>query len=98
MSKRSDGIYTFRCTEYQTNRRFFLEFTSEKGRGAALRGTREGVVLEPMDGKTKLDSVWDLKINGVYRLMGPLLSRSMKKQSETLVGNIKRMIESEAKT
>jgi carbon monoxide dehydrogenase subunit G len=98
MSKRSDGVYTFRCTEYELNRRFFLEFTSEKGRGAALRGTREGVVLEPMDGKTKLDSVWDLKLNGFYRLMGPMLSRSVKKQSEALVGNIKRMIESEAKT
>jgi carbon monoxide dehydrogenase subunit G len=98
ISKRSDGVYTFRCTEFEPNRRFFIEFTSEKGRGAALRGTREGAVLQAMDGKTKLDAVWDLRLHGFYRLLGPMISRSMKKQSEEMVGNIKRMMESEVKT
>jgi len=95
MSRRSDGTYTFRITEFELNRRFIIEFTSEKGRGAALRGTKEGAVLQPMDGKTKLDSVWDLKLNGFYRLMGPILSRSLRKNSETMASNIKHMMESE---
>jgi uncharacterized protein YndB with AHSA1/START domain len=99
MSKRSDGgTYTFRVLEFEPNRRFFIEFTSEKGRGAPLRGTKMGYVLEPMGGKTKLTPAWDVKLHGFYRLMGPMVSRSAKKTAETQVGNIKRMLESEAKS
>ena len=49
--------------------------------------------MEQTDGKTRLDSVWALKLKGFYRLVGPLVSRSARKKSEALVGNIKRMIE-----
>ncbi len=99
MSKRSNprGVFTFRIAEFEPNRRFIVEFTSDNGRAAAVRGSKEGLVLEPMDGKTKLDSVWDLKLNGFTRLVGPLLTRNMKKDAETLLGNIKRKMESEAK-
>ena len=92
MSRRSDGTYTFRVVEYEPNQRFFLEITSEKG-----KGSKEGLVLEPVGGKTKLGLVWDLKLGGFYSLMRPIVSRSLKKNSETLVSNIKRMMESEAK-
>jgi hypothetical protein len=73
-------------------------YLGERKGGCPLRGEKEGAVLQPIDGKTKLESVWDLKLNGFNRLMGPLLSRSVMKQSEELVGNIKRMIESEVKS
>lgn len=88
----------FRILEFEPNRRFYIEATSGEGRGAAVVGTKMGFVLEPMGGKTKLDAVWDVKVHGFYRLMGPLVSRSAKKEAETQVGNIKRMLESEAKS
>ena len=98
-SRRSDGgTYTFRVLEFEPNRRFYIEATSGEGRGAALRGTKMGYGLEPVGGKTKLDAVWDVKLHGFYRLMGPLVSRSAKKTAETQVSNIKRMLESDAKS
>jgi len=91
--RRKEGLITFLCTEYEPNRKLTLEFTN-----TPLHGSTESLSLEKQDGKARLTLTVEAKFNGFYRLVGPLLFRGGRKLSESQVGNIKRVMESEAKT
>jgi uncharacterized protein YndB with AHSA1/START domain len=76
-----------RVTEYEPGRKITLEATSPP----VIRGTRWSLGLENIEGKTKLNSVWEMKINGFYRLVGPSLVGRIRKSNEVMVSNVKRI-------
>jgi hypothetical protein len=80
--------------EYELGRRFIAEVTSPQ----MIKGTRESLTLENVEGKTKLNSAWELKFNGFYRLVGPLLFGGVRRANEVRINKVKRILESEAQT
>ena len=80
-----------RVSEYEPGRKITLENTSPR----LIRGSSESFGLENVEGKTKLNSAWELKINGFYRLVEPLLVGRLRKSNEVMVSNVKRVLESE---
>jgi ribosome-associated toxin RatA of RatAB toxin-antitoxin module len=83
----------FRVIEYETNRKVSLEFLS-----GPVRGTTQQFSVEAIEGKAKLTRSFDLKYSGFYKLLGPFLTGSVKRQTEADLDNTKRMLESEAKS
>ncbi len=63
-----------------------------------IRGTRESLSLENIEGKTKLNIMWELKFNGFYRLVGPLLVGRFRKSNEVMLSNVKHTLESEVRS
>ena len=92
-SKRSSypRIVSFRTIEYEPNRKFTDEFTS-----TLLSGSTESMSIENLDGKARLTLTVEPKLSGFYKIMGPFVARSFKRDSETILSNLKRMLESEA--
>jgi len=82
-----------RITECEPGRKITDETTSPP----VIRGTRWSLTLENVEGKTKLNSGWEMKINGFYRLVGPLLVGRLRKSNEVMVSNVKHILESEAR-
>lgn len=82
-----------RVVEYQSNRKFTLEFTSPR----MIEGTMDSAIFESVEGKTKLTRVFDLKFSGFYKLLGPLVTRGAEREVGATVSNVKRILESEAK-
>jgi len=68
-SSRLLSLGASRVTEYEPAQRITDETTSPP----VIRGTRWSLSLENIEGKTKLNSAWEVKINGFYRLVLPLL-------------------------
>jgi carbon monoxide dehydrogenase subunit G len=81
-------------TECEPGRKITLLTTSPQ----MIKGTRESISLENVEGKTKLNSVWELKFNSAYRLVGPLLVGRIRRSNDAMVGNVKRIMESDART
>jgi Polyketide cyclase / dehydrase and lipid transport len=88
---RGANLVVFHVTEYEPGRKVTAEVMSPN----MMKGSRNTTTLENAEGKTKLSVAWDMKLNGFYSLLGPLLARSTKKLCETQVGNMKRILESE---
>jgi uncharacterized protein YndB with AHSA1/START domain len=82
-----------RVTEYEPGRKITLYNTAPQ----MIRGSRESLGLENVEGKTKLNSACEWKFNGIYRLVGPSLVGRLRKSNEAMVSNVKRIMESEAK-
>ena len=78
--------------EYGPNRRVAFEYPS-----GPLKGTMERSSVENTEGKTRFTRTADLKFSGVYKLVGPLLTPRLKREYVASVGNLKRIVESEAK-
>jgi uncharacterized protein YndB with AHSA1/START domain len=92
--RRKDNTTTpQRCIEYEPNRKFSMEVTS-----GPVKGTIFIYSVETVEGKTRFTSTGDMKYNGLYKLLGPFLSSSMRKEDIAAVGNVKRILESEAKS
>jgi len=91
---RGAKLIDFRVAEYEPGRMLTAEVMSPH----AMRGTRITQSLESVEGKTKVNIAWDMKLHGFYSLFGPLLAREANKGCETQVGNLKRVIESQAKS
>jgi uncharacterized membrane protein len=91
---RGANLIVWRVTEYEPGRRITAEATAPQ----MMRGSRNTMTVENTEGKTKLNLAWDMKLNGIYSLLNPLLARSTKKMCETQLGNAKRILESEAKS
>ena len=87
-------LATSRVTEYEPGQKITLEVTSPQ----TIRGTIESLGLENIEGKTKLNSVWELKINGFYRLIGPFQVGNVRKFNEARISNVKHILESEARS
>ena len=80
----------FRVMEYEPGRKSTMEVTFPH----MMSGSRETFALENAEGRTKVNLTLDLKLNGLYPLVGPFIVRSMRKEGETEVGNLKRIVES----
>jgi carbon monoxide dehydrogenase subunit G len=79
-----------RITEFEPGRKLTAEVTSPR----MLMGSRESLSLETVEGKTKLTSVWELKFNGIYKLVGPFQVGGVRRFNEARVINLKRILES----
>jgi uncharacterized protein YndB with AHSA1/START domain len=88
-----DRVLNARAIEYEPNHKFTLEFTS-----GPVKGTRVSYSMEIVEGKTKLTRTFDLKFSGAYRLVGPFVARGARREGGAEVNNVKRILESEAKT
>jgi carbon monoxide dehydrogenase subunit G len=91
-NRKKEGKVSFRTMEYDPGRKLSLEVTSPR----MMEGSKEIVIIEDVGGKTKLTHVWDLRLGGYYRLMGPFVARSLRKVAGTQVSSIKRILETEA--
>jgi carbon monoxide dehydrogenase subunit G len=91
-NRKKEGKVSFRTVEYDPGRKITMEVTSPR----AMVGSRESVIIEDIRGKTKLIHAWDLRLGGFYRLIGPLVARSMRKLAGEQVSNVKRILESQA--
>jgi len=87
-------LVEFRITEYEPGRKATMDITFPQ----AARGSRETFALENAEGKTKLNLTFDMKLNGLYSLVGPFVVPSQRKIAKTEVGNLKRVMESGAKS
>ena len=83
-------LVEFRITEYEPGRKTTMEVTTPQ----MIRGSVETFALENAEGRTKVDMTLDLKLNGFSSLLGPFVARSMRKEGEREVGNLKRIMES----
>jgi len=93
-TRRKEGKVSFRAVEYDPGRKLTMEVTSPP----TMQGSKEIVIVEDIGGKTKLTHIWDLRIGGFYRLMGPFVARRLRKLAATQISNIKRILESEAQS
>jgi uncharacterized protein YndB with AHSA1/START domain len=83
--------YSQRVVEYEPNRKFSLEHTS-----GPAKGTIVTLSIENVEGQTRFTFVHDpLKFSGLYKLIGPFLTRMVKRTSEVSAGNLKRIMESQ---
>jgi carbon monoxide dehydrogenase subunit G len=87
---------TGHVTEYEPNRKFTTEATS-----GPIKGSKEVVNFESIDGKTRLTYTAYWKLSRFYKPMWPFVIRSTVKQGKaetaSKVDNIKRILESEAR-
>ena len=90
-NRKKEGKASFRTVEYDPIRKLSVEVTSPR----MMEGTKESLIIEDIGGKTKLTHVWDLRLGGFYRLMGPFVARSVGKVARTQVSNAKRILESQ---
>jgi carbon monoxide dehydrogenase subunit G len=91
-NRKKEGKVSFRTVEYDPGRKITMEVTSPP----MMKGSKESVIIEDIGGKTKLTHAWDLRLGGFYRLVGPLVARSMRKLAGDQVSNVKRILESQA--
>jgi uncharacterized membrane protein len=84
-----------RVIEDMPNHKFSLEIIS-----GPMKGTIGTWSIENIEGKTRLTETVNYKLNGFYKLVKPFIGRKAKveKESVTHVGNIKRILESEAQS
>jgi uncharacterized protein YndB with AHSA1/START domain len=82
-----------RITEYEPNRRISFEHIS-----GPLKGTTERDSLETTEGKTRFTRTGDVKFSGIYKLLGPFITPSMRRGVVASLSNAKRMLESEAQS
>ena len=91
--KMRNTTVSMRVTEYEPNRRLSFEHTSGPFKGSTLTYS-----LEIIEEKTRVTRTDDLKLSGFYKLLGPLVARRMKRGIAAGFGNLKRLLESEAKS
>ena len=89
----SPKIQDGRVLEYKPNQKFAFEFTSGPGKGSRIT-----MSLEAVEGKTRFTETDDYKIGGFYKLLVPFMGGQAKRNAEARVGNVKRILESEAKS
>ncbi len=82
--------YSERVSEYEPNRKLSLEMTSGPAKGTV--GTFR---MESIEGKTELTESDDYRFSGFYKLVGPFLIRTAKRETASRVVNVKRILESE---
>jgi hypothetical protein len=54
--------------------------------------------MENIEGKTKFTSTVDMKVSGFLKLAGPFITPSARRARVASLGNVKRILESEAKS
>lgn len=91
--RRKDMTVPQRVIEYEPNRKISNVVTSGPAKGSIFTFS-----VETVEGKTRFTYTVDMKFNGFYKLLGPFVTRSGRRESIASVGNVKRLLESEAKT
>lgn len=84
--------YAERVAEYEPNRKLSLEITS-----GPAKGTIGILSMEDLGGKTKFTESSVYKFGGLYKLLGPFVTRTARNETESRVASVKRILESEAK-
>jgi hypothetical protein len=78
-----------RCIVLNTNKEVTWEFTS----GLMKRST-DSWRMEPMDEKsTRLTRVFDMRVNGFWRMIQPIVARGTKRAHEAEIHKVKRIVE-----
>jgi hypothetical protein len=96
LSKTKDNrTFTGMVIEFEPNRKITWEMTS-----GPMSGSHESDLLETVEGKTRLTHVVDVRFAGFFRLLGPFIASRTRRDGEahakTDLGNIKRILESQA--
>lgn len=68
-----------------------VEFT-----GGPVRGSKLTFSVEEVDGRTILTRDLEMKLNGVWRLMYPILTRRETRDRDLAINNVKRLVEAES--
>jgi uncharacterized protein YndB with AHSA1/START domain len=92
-TRSSNMVADIKVIEYEPGRKWTNKFTS-----GPVKGSIETASAENVEGKTRFTRTADLKFSGVYKLLGPLLTPSLKRAYVASVSNLKRILESEAKS
>jgi uncharacterized protein YndB with AHSA1/START domain len=92
-TRSSNMVSDIKVVEYEPNRKCTMEFTS-----GPVKGTKERSSVENVEGKTRFTRTADLKFSGIYKLVGPFFTPRLKREYAGSVGNLKRILESEAKS
>jgi uncharacterized protein YndB with AHSA1/START domain len=80
-----------RCIILNPNKEVTWEFTS----GLMKRST-DSWRMEPMDEKsTRLTRVFDMRVNGFWRMIQPIFARGTKRAHEAEISKVKRIVEGE---
>ena len=79
-----------RVIEYEPNRKFSVEIASGPAKGTIIMFS-----METVEGKTRFTSSGDVRFNGFYNLVGPFVTRWLRRAVADSVGNAKRILESE---
>jgi hypothetical protein len=83
-----------RVNEYDPGRRFAFEHIAGPAKGSIITFS-----IETTEGKTRFTEACDpLKLSGFYKLVGPFLTRMVKRESEATVARVKHMLESEVQS
>jgi carbon monoxide dehydrogenase subunit G len=82
-----------RITEWEPNRKFTFVVTS-----GPAKGTTGTYSVENIDGKTRLTLSGDFNVNGIYKLVGPFITPSERREALASLSDAKRVLESEAKS
>ena len=86
-------VADIKVIEFEPGRKCAMEWTS-----GPVKGSMESDSVENVEGKTRFTRVGDLKFSGFYKLIGPFLVPRFKREYVASVGNLKRILESEAKS
>jgi len=87
------GVLKMQVLEYEPNRKFAYEFSA-----GPSKGTVATFSMEAIEEKSRLSATNDLRIVGFYRLLGPFVVRRMRRRVPENLSNLKRALESEAKS
>jgi uncharacterized protein YndB with AHSA1/START domain len=86
-------VLDLRVIKYEPNSEVALEVIS-----GPLKGSTLGSSFETVEGKTRLTDMYDWKFSGLYKLAALFIGGTANRETATLLGNIKRILESEAKS
>ena len=77
-----------RIIKYEPNHKFAFEGTS-----GPIKGTTNSFSLESIEGKTRLTRTVDIRLSGLYKLVGPIATRRAKKEVGASAANLKSLLE-----
>lgn len=80
-----------RMIRYEAAKTFTLEFTA-----GPVKGSRLTYSVESVAGKTRLTRDLVMRLNGIWRLMQPVLNRREIRDRELGINNVKRILEAQA--
>ena len=86
-------VLDLRVIKHELNSEVALEVIS-----GPLKGSTLGSIFGTVEGKTRLTETYDWKFGGLYKLAGLFIGGTANRDAATLLGNVKRILESGAKS
>jgi hypothetical protein len=81
--------WTSKVSEYEPNKKFGENISS----GRVL--SEELITLDPTDGGIKFTFLCDMKVGGFLKLLSPMITNSMRKQTKTDIAKLKELLETQ---